>query len=497
MRGLAVALAGALVLAACVSQSGRPAASPLTQVAGPFPQTQASHAFGGAAYTLRAEDLDAQGYVEEEVFVSGKANVYDWPATGAVIRTADVPYTTRVLIRRPKDRSKFSGRVLVEMLNPSNLMDLNIGWAIHHDELVRSGDAWVGITAKPVAVATLKAFDSRRYAALNWANPLAQDDPANCTVAGDSTKATENGLVWDIHTQVAHWLRSSDASNPFRYGGVSTRAKYLYGWGYSQTGGFLFTYINAVQPLVIARHGKPAFDGYLVAVSSGPSPVNQCAGRIPAGDPRRAIRNAVTPVIHVMSQSDYLGWVPNRREDSDTPGDQYRHYDIAGAGHATPDELWYAARPEDIMKAGRTPPTLNCDQGPRSRFPSSVGFNAVYRNLKKWVEDGTPPPPSQNIEVADGKPVLDAQGNVKGGLRSPFVDVPTSTWNGNSTGLSFCRIAGHEIPLTPPQLAALYPSQLAYEDAFRKSVDDLVKARSITPEDGAALKARASETKVR
>ena len=492
-----IALAGVLMLASCVSAPAPSAPSPLANVVGPIAQSEASHAFGGAAYTLRPEDLAAQGYVEEEVLVSGKANVYDWPSSGAVVRTADVPYTTRVLVRRPKDRAKFSGRVIVEMLNPSNLMDLNIGWAIHHDEIVRSGDAWVGITAKPVAVVTLKAFDAARYAALDWSNPLAQDDPDNCTVGGDSTKETENGLVWDIHTQVGQWLRSSDATNPFRYGGASSRAKHLYGWGYSQTGGFLFTYINAIQPLVIARLGEPVFDGYLVAVISGPSPINQCAERVPAGDPRRAIRNAVTPVIHVMSQSDYLAWVPSRREDSDAAGDQYRHYDIAGAGHATPDELWYAARPDDIVKAGRTPPTLNCDQGPRSRFPSSIAFNAIYRNLKAWVEDGTPPPPSQNIEVADGKAVLDAQGNVKGGVRSPFVDVPTSTWNGNSTGLSFCRIAGHEIPLTPPQLAALYPSQQAYEDAFRKSVDELVQARFITPEDGVALKARAGETRVR
>jgi hypothetical protein len=230
---------------------------------------------------------------------------------------------------------------------------------------------------------------------------------------------------------------------------------------------------------------------------TGPSPINQCAERIPAGDPRRPIRNAVVPVIHVMSQSDYLGWVPNRREDSDIRGDQYRHYDIAGAGHATPDELWYAARAEDIVKGGRTPPAVDCDQGPRSRFPSSIAFNAIYRNLKAWVEDGTPPPPSQNIEVVDGRPVLDAQGNVKGGVRSPFLDVPTSTWNGNSTGQSFCRIAGHEIPLIPPQLAALYPSQQAYEDAFRKRVDELVGARFITPEDGITLKENAGRTRVR
>ena len=489
---------GLLIAAAsCASPPAPSQPSPLTSVSGPLTQSPASHAFGGAAFTLRPENLDAQGYVEEEFFVSGAANVYDWPATGAVIRTADVPYTTRVLVRRPKSASAFSGRVVVEMLNPSNLFDLNIGWAIHHDDIVRQGDAWVGITAKPVAVATLKIFDPARYAPLNWANPLSADDPRNCTVSGDTTKATENGLVWDIHTQVAKWLRSTDASNPFRYGGGASRAKHLYAWGYSQTGGFLFTYINAIQPLVVAKDGKPPFDGYIVGMLGGPSPINQCAERIPTGDPRRPIRNAVVPVIHVMSQSDYLGWAPSRREDNDTPGDQYRHYDIAGAGHATPDELWFAASSEDIVKGGRTPPALNCDQGPRSRFPSWVAYNAIYRNLKAWVEDGAPPPPSQNIEVANSKGVTDANGNVKGGIRSPWLDVPTSTWNGNSTGQSFCRIAGHEIPLLPATLASLYPSQQAYEQAVRQNVDNLVNARFITPEDGRVLKARAGETRVR
>ncbi|HEV7690592.1 MAG TPA: alpha/beta hydrolase domain-containing protein [Hyphomonadaceae bacterium] len=474
-----------------------PMAEAQLKVEGPIAQTEASHAFGGAAYTLTPEDLNAQGYVEEEFFVSGTANVYDWPATGAVIRTADAPYTTRVLVRRPKSKGKFSGRVIVEMLNPSNLFDLNIGWALQHKEIVRSGDAWVGITAKPVAVVTLKTFDPQRYASISWKNPLAVDDPKNCAVTGDTTKDTENGLVWDIHTQTANWLRSADASNPFRYGEKQSRAKRLYGWGYSQTGGFLFTYINAIQPLVIAKQGKPAFDGYMVAQLTGPSPISQCAERIPAGDPRRPIRNAVTPVIHIMSQSDYLGWVASRREDSDKPGDQYRHYDLAGAGHATPDELWFAANSEDIVKGGRTPPALMCDQGARSRFPSPIAFNAIYRNLKDWVEKGKAPPPSQNIEVVDAKPVLDAVGNVKGGVRSPFLDVPTSIWNGNSTGLSFCRIAGHEIPLTPDKLAALYPSQAAYESAFKKSVDRLVKARFITKEDGEDLKSQAGATKVR
>ncbi len=220
-------LATVLALAAAPAM----ASTPTPQVSGPFPQSEASHAFGGAAYTLRPEDLSKQGYVEEEFFVSGKANVYDWAPAGskdaAVVKTPDAPYTTRILVRRPAAAAKFSGRVVVEMLNPTNLLDLNIGWALSHSEIVRNGDAWVGITAKPVAANTLKAFDPQRYAALDWGNPLPPTDPKNCAqrAGGDSTQATENGLIWDINSQVGAWVRSDDAKNPFRYGGKVSRSK--------------------------------------------------------------------------------------------------------------------------------------------------------------------------------------------------------------------------------------------------------------------------------
>ena len=191
----------------------------MPKIVGPLQTTKESYPFGAADHERVPEDLSKVGYVEEEFLVSGTANVYDWPAPGpAVIRSSNAPYTTRVLIRMPADRTRFSGIVVVEMLNPSNLFDLNLGWAISHKELVRSGAAWVGLTAKPVSVATVKAFNPMRYAPLSWANPLALDDPRNCaTVATDSSRTTENGLVWDMNTQVGAWVRSRDASNPLLY----------------------------------------------------------------------------------------------------------------------------------------------------------------------------------------------------------------------------------------------------------------------------------------
>jgi hypothetical protein len=459
-----------------------------------LPATAQSHPFGAADHTRSPQDLRTLGYVEEEYLFSGIANVYDWPADGAAtVRTENAPYTTRVLIRRPADSKRFSGTAIVELLNPSNRMDLNIGWSISHEEWVRNGDAWVGITAKPISVVALKTFDAERYAPLAWANPLPLNDAGNCDpVAADSSRTTENGLVWDVHRQVGRWLRSDDVSNPLRAGARSAVER-LYAWGYSQSGSFLYTYINAIHPLDIKAYGRSLFDAYFIGVSSGPAPINQCSARPEGDDPRRRIRNVGVPVVRVMTQSDYLRGIAGRRADSDEPHDRFRNYEIAGAGHATPEELLYGPAVSDIQKAGIAVPPLSCNEGPRSRFPNSVAFNAVYRNLDQWVRKGIVPPRAEPIVVQDGKPVLDQHGNVRGGVRSPFVDVPTAQWSGSSTGESFCSIAGNEKPFDAAQLKALYPTREKYVSAVKVNVERLIAARFITAEDGAKLIADANK----
>ena len=490
--GLAYVALG-LALAAPTSLS---AASKVPGVRGPLPVTATSHPFGAANHTRVPEDLATIGYVEEEFLMAGTANVYDWPAPGpAVVRTVGVPYVTRVLVRRPANRARFSGTVIVEMLNPSNLFDLNLGWAISGKQIARSGDAWVGVTAKPVSIATLKAFDPSRYAALAMANPLPLSDAANCsTVAADSARTTENGLVWDIYTQTGAWLRSRNASNPLLYAADAAAphpVQRLYAWGYSQTGSFLYTYINAVHPLVVKEDGRSMFDAYLVAVASAPTPINQCSEAVPTADPRRFLRNVGVPVVRVMSQSDYLSGIAARRADSDVSPDLYRNYEIAGSAHATPDELNFAATPADIEQGRREVPPMACNEGPRSRFPNWPAFNAILRNLDTWVRTGTPAPHAEPILVVDGKPVLDKFGNVIGGIRSPFVEAPTSTWFGNSTGPSFCRIAGHEVPFDRDRLRELYPTRDDYVRAVTASVSRLVVEGFIVREDGEALIAEA------
>ena len=213
-------------------------------------------------------------------------------------------------------------------------------------------------------------------------------------MSGDSSQATENGLVWDAYSQVVAWIRSRAATNPFRRAG---RALRVYGFGYSQTGGYLNTYAGALHRRVALENGgRPLFDAYLIGASGGAfvglAPINQCAPLPPPGDPRYVIRNLGVPVIRAMTQTDFLPGVAARRADSDRRADPYRHYELAGAAHATPDELLYAAAPADIRRAGPAVPSLACDEGPRSPFPISAHFDALVRNLDLWVRRGVAPP---------------------------------------------------------------------------------------------------------
>ena len=477
-----------------------PAVVGIPKVVGPLASTKKSHPFGAAKFQGVSENLQKKGYVEEEYIISGKANVYDWPAPGpAVVRTEDAPYTTRILVRKPIKASDFSGNVVVEPLNPSNLFDLNIGWAMMNRQMVENGDVWIGVTVKPVSIVALQKFDPDRYGSLAMANPLSLDDPLNCAVTGSNYRTSENGLAWDIISQVGQLTRTTDARNPIRYG-AKHRTDKVYGFGYSQTGGYLYDYINGIHPMAESSPGKPVYDGYIVAVAGGSFvgnvPINQCATVPPVTDARYQFSGVGVPILHVMSQSDYLVGIAGRRLDSDATIDRYRHYEMTGAGHATPDELNYAAQPADIIKAGLSVPPMSCNEGPRSRFPSHIFFDAMLRNLDDWVRKDIAPPHGSPIVVVNGEPVADEFGNLVGGLRSPYVDVPTSTWVGNSTGASFCRIAGHEVPFSAETLADLYPTHRDYVKQVKKVTDSLVAQRFLTASDGKLLIREANQSDI-
>ena len=158
--------------AAAPAAAQNPPAVTLPDVTGPIPVTSTSYPLMASNTLQTVVDLPRAGYVEEEFFVSGRANVYDWAEDGGpAVRTPNAPYTTRIMLRRPADPQRFSGNVIVEIGNVGRGYDFSFTWGVSHDYFIENGDAWVAITYAPENVEALKRFDPLRYASLSMANP--------------------------------------------------------------------------------------------------------------------------------------------------------------------------------------------------------------------------------------------------------------------------------------------------------------------------------------
>src|SRR5919201_793772 len=198
-RRITAVVAGAVMCAGGALVAAAPAGT------GPVPGQPAS---------LSAVDLDAHGYIEQEFFVEGTARAYE-PAGQLtengrwnVQTTTTAPYRTRVLVRRPKDPSKFNGVVEMEWLNVSGGLDAAPDWGLGNAELLRGGVAW-----------------------------------------GD-------GYSYDIYSQIGEAIRHPNGTNLL--GSRRFKVKTLIGDGESQSAFRMVTYINAIQPQT------DMFDGFFV-----------------------------------------------------------------------------------------------------------------------------------------------------------------------------------------------------------------------------------------
>ncbi len=520
LSSMAKVFLGLLCLAALLAPTGVLGAASIPAAKGPIPVTADSYPFGAASRTNAPQDLSKAGYLEEEYLVSGLANVYDFDAAGkVVVKTAKAPYTTRILVRRPLSPQKFSGTVVVELLNPTAMYDLDFQWQFANTYFIEHGDAWVGITSKPVTAKALKTFDPVRYAAVSWANPLPPDQtcPNPVSFLPDSSPETENGLVWDIASQVAALLKSKDEHNPLK----DFPVEMAFLTGYSQTGGYMVTYINFIRPLpeAVGSKGRPVYDGYLIGDGDAILiPLNQCSAPLKPGDARFVIKPRPEPVISVVSQILWTGMGMDRA-DSDSPKDPYRRYEIAGASHINQRAVGLWPTPDDMIKAGITSPPPNCKEFATygmTDFPSEYFMSGAFSNLDAWVRSKTAPPRVPRIQLepvpSGTKPSwppsipvkLDKYGNALGGVRSPYLDVPTGTYHVFSTPANpddpasglFCSLVGYKVPFNKDLLKELYPTHEEYVEKVNAQVDKMVKDRLITKPDGQKIKTEAANAAI-
>jgi hypothetical protein len=394
--------------------------------------------------------LSQVGYEASEYFISGQATSYTSSSPLAtdgqwsVTPSTTAPYETRVVVYRPIDPSKFNGTVMVEWLNVSGGLDDAPDWVLSHNELIRDGFAWVGVSAQAVGVNALVSSDPTRYGALS--------DP------GDS-------YSYDIFSQAGQAVWDNSAQ---LLGGLTPQ--HVIAMGESQSADRLTTYIDAVAPLV------NVYDGYLVHSRIGtPASLSQspqAAINVPTSVQFRT--DISTPVFEFETETDVSG---TTLFDRQTDTNQFRLWEVSGGSHY--DYYGLFVGPTDTGNGQGAIANLEGMQNPPSSIPglgtcttpiNSSGthwvLDAAVWWLNQWVVNGAAPPipPLMEVTSLPGQPVVfvtDAYGNVLGGVRTPQLDAPIATLSGvgNTGGLAgFCALFGRTIPFSAGQLASVYPT---------------------------------------
>jgi hypothetical protein len=347
---------------------------------------------------------------------------------------AGKPYTTRVVVRQPADHARFSGLVLAESMHVSGAAHM---FEFTSGYLMDSGHAAVEIvTTSPQQFV---AFNAERYASLK----------------------VENGQQNEIIAQVGALLRSakSPLAGPVR--------KLVMG-GTSMSAGTLINYLPAHMVFRTPEMNR-IFDGFM-PTSNGST-----------------IREIDVPLIQMPTMHEVSTNV-TRRQDGDEPGKQYRLYEYAAIGHVDS---------RDNVRLLPNPCTK-----PLSTFLTQAYFSVTLHHLLRWVDEGIAPPRAQRIlldrdESNDGSSMaLDANGNPLGGIRSPYVDVPTAKYapvntaaepvianpseyvrvNGLQGAQTMCRLSAYQEPFSTAKLRELYGSKREYLRKFEARLGELERA---------------------
>jgi hypothetical protein len=354
------------------------------------------------------------------------------------------PYKTRIVIRKPKDNAKFSGLVLAESMHPSGNP-----WVFHFVQTWAMTNGILGLEILTSTPAGLAASNEARYKDL----------------------VVPQGAANDILAQVGALMKSGHEDNPLA--GLGVRKMILA--GSSASAGVATNYLTNAHMAQRLAGMKPIYDGFMPTSSNG---------FIPALD--------VPTILVPTMRETYTG---NGTAQPDN--DKLRVYEFAGMGHI------------DSRVAGGYYPDP-CKY-PISRYPLGAFMAVAVDKMFAWVDKGVMPPHADRYYVdfnPDNKPKLDREkgslfaldefGNVKGGIRNTYVDVPVKSFhvpnegaeprisnpnhfiaarriNGQDPDAQLCGLGNFEIALPAEQLKKLYKNPKDYQSKVAKRYDELVK----------------------
>jgi hypothetical protein len=434
---------------------------------------------GKPVSTLGAFDLDRLGYLAQEWFLSGTAS--SWRSAGelgddgrwAVAAAGSAPFTTRLLVCRPADPHRFNGTVVVEWLNVSGGGDGSPDWFFLHRHLVREGAAWVGVSAQKAGIDGGGLFDSGQHL-----KNVAPERYEALTHPGDA-------FSFDIFSQAGSALRV--AAGPLADLDVET----LLAVGESQSAIFLVTYVNAVDPQT------GIYDGFLIhgRGATGASLEGEMRARNASSSGHRIREDARVPVITVQSETDVMMFAGARARQPDS--DRFRLWEIAGAAHFDTYGLVAAHRDDGSLPASELAALLAptdevmgqkaaslVNSGPQQHYV----LNAAIAHLLAWVRQGSLPPSADRLATTAGDEpalALDELGIARGGVRTPWVDVPVAVLSGlGQKGAVFTVLFGVTRPFDDEVLRRLYPNgREQYLAAFERCLDEAIASGFILVAD--------------
>jgi hypothetical protein len=384
-----------------------------SEITGPGPM------FDSSPSLAPGKGLSAFNYQAHEYLVSGTAN--------------GEPYTTRIVVRKPADNSKFSGLVLAEAMHGSGAAHMFEFTSIY---LMSSGHASVEVLTTPPA--QFVALNEARYKDLK--------------LNGAQTN--------EILAQVGALVRGGTLV------GGAVRKMVL--GGTSMTAGVLINYLPA-HMVYRTPQMQRIYDGFL-PMSNG-----------------AMIRDVDVPVIHVPTMHEVNGNITNK-QDSDEAGKQYRLYEFSGMGHIdTRDSV--RLKPNPCVDPLSTFPVQAYMSVALDHLLKWVDKGTVPPRAPRILLD-------RDISNDGSMMALDEHGNPLGGIRTVYVDVPTAKYvirpaalnpvvanaapyiaaGGQNAANLMCGLSTAQIAIAPAKLKELYKNKQGYVKAVETRLTALEKA---------------------
>jgi Alpha/beta hydrolase domain len=474
LRGLALSLAlgGTAVMTVTAAPAPAQAATAVPEVVGPIASTATpgdpSHDY---VFYATPMDLAEVGYVEQEYFIRGVAARYMTTAPNANSTIGEMPYETRIVVRRPVQPQQSSGVVVVDWQNVTAGHDIDTEWGASGEYFVQHGWTWVGASVQRVGVNGALPPSATANLGLKQWNPT-RYGPLDLTNGG---AVLDDSQSYDVYTQIARLAKEGPSSGPNPFAGLGVQQ--VLAGGVSQSAGFLMRYYNGLQ----AAAG--VFDGFLVGLG-GVAPVDGVG----------------TKLMKVYTETDVRGQALQRVPDNATT----RTWEIAGGSHvpasAVSTDLTDFRATLGAIQAreyGPTPPLDCVNPGPSDVEVWAV-WDAAYAALDRWVATDVAPAHATPISltITGTTPTInrDADGFAIGGIRLPSITVPVALNNGVNAPANldnplnvFCVLFGTHQPFTQAQLDARYRNHGSYVSKVSQAGTNLVGQGFLLPEDRTTL----------